>query len=274
MSLAGSVSYSDFSDLKMGKHGPDDYMRPQYVISRNGTDEIIQNPNPENQKRSVYSQINVLQKIRFKASETMDFQYNFQHSETSNIPRYDRLIQYLGGQLKYAEWYYGPQKLQLHSLKINNSKPTFLYNSFKVIAGYQNYQESRNSRKFNSSTLTNRKENLKILEGLFLELNINKKVQSFLELFEFKAINLSGASLVQESIGEIKEGKYLQILAISYDKEAVVKSKNISLAYFGRVENVDVELKNKVVEFIIRYRFEKSFITLEHYHDILGDIKK
>jgi len=125
-----------------------------------------------------------------------------------------------------------------------------------------------------SSYQTARKENLKILEGLFLELNINKKVQSFLELFEFKAINLSGASLVQESIGEIKEGKYLQILAISYDKEAVVKSKNISLAYFGRVENVDVELKNKVVEFIIRYRFEKSFITLEHYHDILGDIKK
>ena len=119
-----------------------------------------------------------------------------------------------------------------------------------------------------------RKENLKILEGLFLELNINKKVQSFLEIFEFKAVNLSGASLVQESIGEIKEGKYLQILAISYDKEAVVKSKNISLAYFGRVENVDVELKNKVVEFIIRYRFEKSFITLEHYHDILEDIKK
>ena len=119
-----------------------------------------------------------------------------------------------------------------------------------------------------------RKENLKILESLFLELNIDKKVESFSKLFEFKAINLSGASLVQESIGEIKEGKYLQILAISYDKEAVVKSKNISLSYFGRVESVDVELKNKVVEFIIRYRFEKSFITLEHYHDILGDLKK
>ncbi len=119
-----------------------------------------------------------------------------------------------------------------------------------------------------------RKENLKILESLFLELNIDKKVESFSKLFEFKAINLSGASLVQESIGEIKEGKYLQILAISYDKEAVVKSKNISLSYFGRVESVDVELKNKVVEFIIRYRFEKSFITLEHYHDIIGDLKK
>lgn len=119
-----------------------------------------------------------------------------------------------------------------------------------------------------------RKDNLKILEELFFELNINKKISNFIDLFEFKAINLSGASLIQETIGEIKEGKYLQILAISYDKEAVVKSKNISLAYFGRVENVDVELKNKVVEFIIRYRFEKSFITLEHYHDILGDLQK
>lgn len=119
-----------------------------------------------------------------------------------------------------------------------------------------------------------RKENLKILKVLFLELNIDVKVQNFSDLFNFKAINLSGASLIQETLGQIKEGKYLQVLAISYDKEAVVKSKNISLAYFGRVENVDVDVKNKVVEFIIRYRFEKSFMTLEHYNDILGDIKK
>jgi len=117
-----------------------------------------------------------------------------------------------------------------------------------------------------------RKENLKILEDLFLELKINEKVQNFKELFEFKAINLSGASLVKETLGEIKKGKYLQVLAISYDKEAVVKSKNISLAYFGRVENVEEDLKNSVIEFIIRYRFEKSFMTLEHYHDMLGDL--
>ncbi|MDQ7059643.1 MAG: hypothetical protein Q9M43_00320 [Sulfurimonas sp.] len=119
-----------------------------------------------------------------------------------------------------------------------------------------------------------RKENLNILEELFLELGIDKKIETFSHLFNFKAINLSGASLVQETLGEIKEGKYLQVLAISYDKEAVVKSKNISLAYFGRVENVDVELKDKIIEFIIRYRFEKSFMTLEHYNDILGDLKK
>lgn len=119
-----------------------------------------------------------------------------------------------------------------------------------------------------------RKENLKILEELFHEIGIEKKVENFVELFEFKAINLSGASLLSESLGAIKEGKYLQILAIGYDKEAIVKSRNISLGYFGRAENVEIELKNKVVEFIIRYRFEKSFMTLEHYYDMIETFKK
>jgi len=121
---------------------------------------------------------------------------------------------------------------------------------------------------------TARKENLKILKTIFDDLNIVKKVPIFQELFDFKAINLSGASLLSENLGEIKEGKYLQILAISYDKTAKIKSKNVSLAYFGRVENVDKELKDKIVEFIIRYRFEKSFMTLEHYHTMLVPFSK
>ena len=107
--------------------------------------------------------------------------------------------------------------------------------------------------------------------------NLNQvlfEVDNFEDIFMFKAINLSGVSLQKENLGTLKEGKYLQILAISYDKEAVQKSKNISLAYFGRAENVDVELKNSVVEFVIRYRFEKSFITLEHYNDMLGEFGK
>jgi len=119
-----------------------------------------------------------------------------------------------------------------------------------------------------------RKENLRVLKDLFVEVGIDKKIENFEDIFEFKAINLSGASLLNENLGEIKEGKYLQILAISYDKEAVVKSKNVSLAYFGRVENVDSVFKDKVVEFIIRYRFEKSFITLEHYHTMLESFGK
>jgi len=120
---------------------------------------------------------------------------------------------------------------------------------------------------------TVRKENLKILEILYKDLEIDKKVETFPELFEFKAINLSGASLVSENLGEIKEGKYLQILAISYDKEALVKSKNSSLGYYGKAQNVEVDLKNKIVEFIIRFRFEKSFMNLEHYYGVLENFK-
>jgi hypothetical protein len=114
-----------------------------------------------------------------------------------------------------------------------------------------------------------RKENLKLLEELYKSLHVSQKIDDFSDLFHFKAINLSGVSLKDENLGEIKKGKYLQILAISYDKDALVKSKNISLAYFGRVENVDEKLKNEVVAFVLRWRFEKSFMTLEHYHNLL-----
>ena len=125
-----------------------------------------------------------------------------------------------------------------------------------------------------SSYELERKSNISILKDLYSEINIDKKIKKFEDIFLFKAINLSGASLSEENLGEIKEGKYLQVLAIAYDKDAKIKSKNISLAYFGRVENVDEALKDKVVAFILRYRFEKSFMTLEHYHDMIADFSQ
>lgn len=125
-----------------------------------------------------------------------------------------------------------------------------------------------------SSYERTRKENLARLQELYKDLKIDEKVEHFSNLFDFKAINLSGVSLSNESLGEMKEGKYLQILAIGYDKDAVVKSKNISLGYFGKVQNVDAILKDKIVEFVIRFRFEKSFMTLEHYHTMLENFNK
>ncbi len=129
------------------------------------------------------------------------------------------------------------------------------------------------TNKISSYELT-RKNNMTQLRELFITIGIDKKIDTFEDLFLFKAINLSGASLLEDNLGEIKEGKYLQILAISYDKNAKVKSKNTSLAYFGRVESVECDLKDRVVEFIIRYRFEKSFMTLEHYNGMLSDFGK
>ncbi len=118
-----------------------------------------------------------------------------------------------------------------------------------------------------------RKENLGILRTLYTLLKIDDKVECFDDIFLFKAINLSGISLKEEEVGKAKEGKYLQILAILYDKKASIKSKNISLGYFGRVEAVEKKLRENIVEFVLRWRFEKSFKTLEHYHDMIKYIK-
>jgi hypothetical protein len=115
-----------------------------------------------------------------------------------------------------------------------------------------------------------RKENMKSLKALYHALHIDEKVSPFDALFEYKAINLSGVSLSEEDLGSIKEGKYIQIIAITYVKDAKVKNKNSSLGYFGRAEKVDTELRRSIVSFILRWRFEKSFRTLEHYHGMLG----
>jgi len=121
---------------------------------------------------------------------------------------------------------------------------------------------------------TARKENMRELERLFAHLYLDEKVDTFKEIFEFKAINLSGIALTTEEIGTIKEGKYLQIIGIKYDKEAKVKNRNISLGYYGRVEKVDILLRNDIVKFIIAWRFEKSFRTLEHYYTMLEKLPK
>jgi len=124
-----------------------------------------------------------------------------------------------------------------------------------------------------SSYELERKSNLKSLEELYRKLGIDTKVGAFDELFEFKAINLSGLSLADEDLGTIKEGKYAQIIAIIYDKEAKVKNKNISLAYYGRAEKLSPLLKRDIIAFVLGWRFEKSFRTLEHYHNLMATLK-
>lgn len=124
-----------------------------------------------------------------------------------------------------------------------------------------------------SSYELERKKNLKELEELYLKLGINQKVQLFEDLFAFKAINLSGLSLSDEDLGSIKEGKYAQIIAIIYDNTAKVKNKNISLAYYGRAEKLSPVQKKEIVAFVLGWRFEKSFRTLEHYHKMLSQMR-
>ncbi|MCF8298540.1 MAG: TonB-dependent receptor [Saprospiraceae bacterium] len=175
----GSYTQSDFGDLMSGKNFNPDYpdfgKRPEFVDTYNGVDKIIQNENQSEQRQSAYDQTNITQKIRFKPNSKLDFNYSFHYSTTSNIPRYDRLVQYKDSLLKYAKWYYGPQKWIMNSLNIYYKDSTLLFDEIKFIAAYQDVEESRHDRKFQSSKLTSRTEKVKVFSiNLDFEKMINK----------------------------------------------------------------------------------------------------
>ncbi|MFO7723061.1 MAG: TonB-dependent receptor plug domain-containing protein [Bacteroidales bacterium] len=60
-----SISSYDYGDLRMGSHGPEEYLRPFYVQRQDSMDVVITNDDPRLQRPSGYSQINMMQKVRF-----------------------------------------------------------------------------------------------------------------------------------------------------------------------------------------------------------------
>lgn len=173
LSFLTSVSYSDFGDLQMGSRKHQDYQRPEYVSRIAGKDSIVKNTNANIQRFSGYSQFGVLQKIRAKINRNNDFTYALHYSELSDVPRYDRLIQYSDEKLKYAEWYYGPQKWLMNSFSLVNFNKTKFSDKIKINAAFQNYEESRNDRKLNKTTLRQRTEKI---QALSVNIDIEKNI--------------------------------------------------------------------------------------------------
>lgn len=151
-----SISHSEFGDLKMGKnrtHGFDDWGKVFDYSTNNNTfysPTSVVNPDSNIQKNTGYKQTDILQKIAIPLSNKSDVVFNFQYSESSNIDRFDNLATYSGDELKYAEWYYGPQKRVLISsqLKIEPNKKWLQKGT--LTAAYQNIEESRIDRRFSS----------------------------------------------------------------------------------------------------------------------------
>lgn len=158
-----SFSYNDFGDLKMGKaknHGNDYFgERPFYVETIDGNDILVENSNKYSQKNSGYKQYNFMQKIAHKGKKGFDHLLNFQFSNTTNIPRYDRLTDPSSSGLKFAEWYYGPQKRVLAVYTLEKQK-AFLGSDLKIDIAYQNMEESRHNRRFGNYDLQHRTENV------------------------------------------------------------------------------------------------------------------
>ena len=163
-----SVSYSDFGDLKAGKnrsHGFKDWGRVFFFsenINGNYNENPTKNSNSNIQRNTGYQQTDILQKFFIPLSKNTDLKVNLQYSTSSDIPRFDRLTELKDGDLKFAEWFYGPQKrfLAATQLILNPSKRWL--ESGVITAAYQNLEESRIQRKFGSLNRFYREETVDV----------------------------------------------------------------------------------------------------------------
>jgi hemoglobin/transferrin/lactoferrin receptor protein len=167
------ISYSRFGDVRGGSNQNPFYTknygtRDYYVDRINGQDSIVKNSDRFVQVGSAYTQYNVMQKFGFKQSDRVLHQLNMQFSNSSNVPRYDRLTDLNNGNLKWAEWHYGPQERFMAAYDLNITSDGF-FHSTHLGLNYQAIQESRHQRRFNNDTLQNRIENVGVA-GLNFEM--------------------------------------------------------------------------------------------------------
>ena len=166
--IVTSISHFNFGDLRMGSHGPDDYLKKYYVTTIDTVNMAVTNPDPQVQVPTGYSQINLLQKIKFKLNEKWNFQYGLYYSETSDYPRYDKLIELKNGAPKAAVWEYGPAKWMMNNVIATYINQHKLFDEMKIRLALQNNEESRIDRDFSGSKryrLRNQKENVRAWSG-------------------------------------------------------------------------------------------------------------
>ena len=179
-----SISFKNFDDLKTGnkrteKH-PDFGKRLEFVEVGN-TDKIITNTNYNIQKYSGYSQLNLIQKFKFKFLKNNLISYNIYYSNSSDIPRYDRLIQYDDFLTpKYSQWYYGPQKFLMNKVNLSFFNMNKFYDALSINISNQIINESRYDRKYQNNLLRSRTEKLNIYT---INLDFDKKFDDENEIY-------------------------------------------------------------------------------------------
>jgi len=163
-----SVSFSDFGELRMGKkrsHGFEDWGRVFEYTDNTGdfySENPTENSNSNIQRNTGFNQLDVLQKIFMPLSPKTDITFNLQYGTTSDIPRFDRLTERKDGELRFAEWYYGPQERLLLSSQLELNPERRWLNNGTITIAYQNIKESRINRKFGSLNRTIREEEVDV----------------------------------------------------------------------------------------------------------------
>ena len=174
-----SITSSNFGDLKGGRNQNPFYTgnygeRPYYAERIGGKDSLVKNNNRYLQVKSAYSQFDLLQKFLFKQNNHLVHGLNLQYSNSSDVPRYDRLTDPAANGLKYAEWYYGPQKRVLAAYDLNYSNTASFFQNVHAGLNYQSIEESRHVRKFGKNNLQNRIEKVNVIG---VNIGFNKSIR-------------------------------------------------------------------------------------------------
>lgn len=184
-----SFTYGSFGDMRQGANRssvyPDFGKRTFYVNREAGADLVKLNEDVNIQKLSGYNQSDFLQKLLYRASENSEHLLNIQLSNSSNINRYDRLTEKSNGIPVYAEWYYGPQMRNLILYKYTASKLSGYFSDVMITSSFQDFEESRISRKFNSTSKDFRIERVNVfgVNADFLHKQINGDIHLGVESY-------------------------------------------------------------------------------------------
>lgn len=166
VALLTSLTGSTFGDLRSGNLRHKDYAdfgRREFYSSRVGDmDTMIANDDPNLQIGSGYTQYDFMQKVYWLPSPKHSHQLNFQYSTSSDVPRYDRLTQFIGDTLQYADWHYGPQNRMLISYMLNLFTANKIFDSGRLILAYQGIEESRITRRFGEEYSKDRYEDVSV----------------------------------------------------------------------------------------------------------------
>ncbi len=171
------LSTTSTSHLRAGAQRPDRYpnfgLRTQYIDRVGNEDRLVENENPNVQIGTAYSQFNLLQKLRFRLNHQLELSANVQFSTTRDVPRYDALIERNGGALRFARWDYGPQTRAMASLRLDDRRPTALYDIATYLISQQFIEEDRISRRVNDPLEEN---NLETVQATNLQTDFAKEL--------------------------------------------------------------------------------------------------
>ncbi len=161
--MVTSFSSWDYDHLRQGRNGPDDYIKDVFVQRQDSTDVVVSQSDPLLQIPSAYSQINMMQKFRFRPNTRWDIEYGFHYSETSPYGRYDRHNRFRNGLPRHAEWDYGVQSWMMNLLSVSHIGNNAVYDEVSVRTAHQRFEESRIDRNLNSDERNTQTEQVEAL---------------------------------------------------------------------------------------------------------------